>query len=90
MLTVEPELQAKGIGAKLIARSEAEALQLNYTKLWMTVLSTRSELIAYYQRKGFELTGAKKPFPNDNKFGIAKQPLELLVMEKQLKQFVIV
>jgi hypothetical protein len=48
----------------------------------MTVITTRHELIAYYERKGFVVTGEKRPFPTETKFGIPKQHLELLVMEK--------
>lgn len=82
MLTVNPELQNSGIGRRLLAAAEARATEQGCHKLWMTVITTRHELIAYYQRKGFNLTGELKPFPTDTKFGIQKQPLELLVMEK--------
>jgi ribosomal protein S18 acetylase RimI-like enzyme len=82
MLTVNPELQNSGIGKQLLAAAEAHATEQGCHKLWMTVITTRYELIAYYQRKGFNLTGELKPFPTDTKFGIQKQPLELLVMEK--------
>jgi ribosomal protein S18 acetylase RimI-like enzyme len=82
MLSVNPELQNTGIGRQLLEAATEHAKQLNCDTLWMTVISTRSELIAYYERKGFELTGEKKPFPTDTKFGIQKQPLELIVLQK--------
>lgn len=84
MLTVKPELQGKGIGAKLMAASELHAKQLGCNKISMTVITVRDTLISYYQRKGYKATGEKKPFPSDPKFGIPKQPLEFLVMEKAI------
>jgi ribosomal protein S18 acetylase RimI-like enzyme len=84
MLTVNPELQNAGIGRQLLAYADDYANSINCPKLWMTVISTRHELIAYYERKGFKVTGEKKPFPTDTRFGIQKQPLELIVMEKEV------
>lgn len=82
MLTVKPELQAKGLGAQLMQAAEDYAKEKGCTCLRMTVITSRHSLIAYYQRKGFADTGERKPFPDDPKFGIPKQPLEFLVMEK--------
>jgi hypothetical protein len=31
------------------------------TKIWMVVISVRSELIAYYERRGYVRTGRFKP-----------------------------
>jgi ribosomal protein S18 acetylase RimI-like enzyme len=82
MLTVNPQLQNAGIGRQLLLAADTYAKQNNCHTLWMTVIASRSELLAYYERKGFNLTGEKKPFPADTKFGIQKQPLELVVLEK--------
>jgi GNAT superfamily N-acetyltransferase len=84
MLTVEPHIQGAGIGKYLMQASEDFARKLGKTHIEMTVISVRSELIAYYERRGYALTGEKRPFPNDPKFGIQKQPLEFIVMEKKL------
>jgi N-acetylglutamate synthase-like GNAT family acetyltransferase len=84
MLTVEPNIQGGGIGKLLIQASESFAQTLGITVIEMTVISVRSELIAYYERRGYRLTGEKRPFPNDPKFGIQKQALEFIVMEKTL------
>lgn len=83
MLTVKPEFQGKGIGAKLMEASEERAKSLGCRAIQMTVITARDSLIAYYKRKGFEDTGERKPFPNDPAFGIPKQPLEFMVMEKK-------
>ncbi|MDE3236789.1 MAG: GNAT family N-acetyltransferase [Bacteroidota bacterium] len=82
MLSVQPGMQAKGIGKMLLQAAEAYALEHNCTHVTMTVISVRDELIKWYERKGFKSTGEKEPFPSDPKFGIPKQPLEFIVMEK--------
>jgi predicted N-acetyltransferase YhbS len=85
MLTVQPDLQATGIGAKLLAAAEEFALFLALKKIRMTAISVRTELIAYYERKGYQQTGEREPFPMDDPdFGLPKQPLEFLVLEKSL------
>lgn len=84
MLTVSPELQAKGIGRKMLAAAEQHARSLGCKSITMTVISVRSELIAWYERNGYGKTGATKPFPTDPKFGLPKQPLHFIVMEKLL------
>lgn len=85
MLTVTPELQAKGIGKKLLAAAEDYALRNNCAAITMTVISVRHELIAWYERHGYRKTGETQPFPSDPAFGLPKQPLEFVVMEKQLR-----
>lgn len=84
MLTVSPELQGGGIGKKLLEASEAYAREKGCNKIIMTVISVRGELIAWYERKGFRTTGEKSPFPKDPRFGIPKQELEFVVMEKDV------
>ena len=85
MLTVSPELQGGGIGKKLMQAAEDLAKENNIPKVSMTVISVRKELIKYYERRGYNHTGETKPFPmNDPKFGLPKQDLEFIVMEKEL------
>jgi N-acetylglutamate synthase-like GNAT family acetyltransferase len=84
MLTVQPDIQATGIGKKLLLAAEDFARNHAIYCIEMTVISVRHELIAWYQRRGFELTGEKRAFPTDPKFGIKKQDLEFVVLEKKL------
>lgn len=85
MLTVAPELQAGGIGKKLLTTAEETAKNLSLSKISMTVISTRTELIAWYERHGYKKTGETKPFPmNDPNFGLPRQFLEFVVMEKEI------
>jgi ribosomal protein S18 acetylase RimI-like enzyme len=85
MLTVSPDLQGGGIGKKLLYASEGFAKKHQLPKIAMTVISVRQELIDWYKRHGYILTGETQPFPMNNpKFGLPKQFLEFVVMEKHL------
>lgn len=86
MLAVDPQSQARGIGAALIAAAEACARTLGRTRAQMRVIAQRPELIAYYTRRGYALTGASVPFPYGNPgFGLPRRDdLVLLVLEKSL------
>ena len=84
MLTVSPSLQAKGIGKKILSASEAYAKKHGVPTIRMTVISVRTELIDWYLRHGYHHTGERLPFPDDNKFGIPKKPLEFIILKKTL------
>jgi ribosomal protein S18 acetylase RimI-like enzyme len=82
MLTVRPDQQARGVGKHLLAAAEAHARQLGCRVLEITVLSARPELLAWYERHGYRRTGATEPFPEGPQYGIPREPLTLLVLEK--------
>lgn len=87
MLTVSPQLQNAGMGRQILSVSEAwvkENWQL--TAIEMTVISVRQELIDWYVRRGYQLTGERRAFQmNDPRFGIPKVDfLEFVVLEKKL------
>ena len=84
MLTVNPQLQANGIGRQLMAAAENFARQQQCTSVEMTVITVRHELIAWYNKRGYHATGVTKPFPTGINFGLPKQPLEFMVMSKPL------
>lgn len=86
MLTVDPILQNKGIGSRLIDESMAFAQFLGCTHLFMTVIVQRTELIKWYEKHGFHNTGERRPFPyGDERFGIPKvENLEFIVLEKKI------
>jgi len=84
MLSVSPLIQAKGIGKQLMKAAEAYAAEQACTSIYMRVISIRYELIAWYERKGYYNTGITQPFPNEPKFGIPKQPIEFILMQKDL------
>ncbi len=85
MLTVSPELQAAGIGKQLLAAASIHAKENDCPVIFMGVISLRHELIAWYERHGYHLTGKTKPLPDDHRFGIPTQPMEFALMEKPIR-----
>ena len=87
LLTVDPALQAKGLGRQLIAAIEAEcAAAFGAQMMEMTVIGQRAELIDYYVRRGYTLTDETRPFPmGDARFGLPKtRALIFVVLEKRI------
>jgi ribosomal protein S18 acetylase RimI-like enzyme len=87
MLTVKPDLQAGGVGRQLLEAAERHAVSRGATKARMSVISIRDSLIAWYGRRGYALTGATKPFPRDDRFGVPRQDgldLSFAILEKPL------
>ncbi len=85
MLTVSPKLQNSGIGKKLLKQAEMYASELGLSKIVMTVISVREELISWYKRHGYVDTGSREPFPiGDVHIPISKEHLEFMVLEKRI------
>lgn len=83
LLTVDPRYQAQHMGKQLLAYAEQQARQC-YQPEWfeMSVVHTRHELIAYYERRGYRQSGLIKPYPLDQHVGTPKEALHLLIMHK--------
>ncbi|MGD9655151.1 MAG: GNAT family N-acetyltransferase [Sulfuricurvum sp.] len=85
LFAVEPTMQGSGIGKQLLAYAETESM-----KRWkvdtavMEVITLRSELIEYYERRGYVRTGATIPFPESGLWEKRVDFLEFSVMEKKL------
>jgi ribosomal protein S18 acetylase RimI-like enzyme len=85
MLAISPELQNRGLGKKLLQEAEIHASSLGLSKIVMTVISIRENLIEWYKRHGYIDTGVREPFPlNDTDTIIINQTLEFIVLEKIL------
>ena len=87
MLSINPTLQAGGLGRRLMTEAEdAARTRFGATRMRMTVIKSRHELIAWYERRGYALTGAEEPFPvDDEKFGLPRRlDLVFVVLEKGL------
>ena len=79
MLAVEPGRQAGGLGRALVGAAEQFARDtLRASHIEMTVIDSRAELIAWYQRRGYRATGTC-PFPL-----AVEPPLAMVVLEKPL------
>ena len=87
MFAVDPTLQGGGVGRQTLNEAERIARdEWKCTKMEMTVISVRDELIAWYVRRGYRRTGKFKPFPyGDERFGIPKRDdLRFELLEKPL------
>jgi ribosomal protein S18 acetylase RimI-like enzyme len=86
MLTVNPDLQNRGLGKKLLHKAKEIACELECPKIVITVITLRKELIEFYLRYGFRPTERFIEFPQDPKFGLAKVPnLQMQYFELLLK-----
>lgn len=87
MLTVAPQRQADGIGRRLLEAAEQTVRrQWESRVMEMTVIAQRTELIAWYERRGYRRTGETAPFPyGDPRFGLPRRPdLHFVVLRKSL------
>ena len=89
MLTILPAMQGAGIGRQMLEAAERWAVEhWSSRTMFMTVIVQRSELIAWYQRRGYRRTGERKPFPyGDERFGLPRRDdLAFEVLRKPLSQ----
>jgi ribosomal protein S18 acetylase RimI-like enzyme len=64
MFAVRPTLQSGGIGRRLLEAAEQRAVERWAARtMEMTVIQQRTELIDWYVRRGYRLTGQSRPFP---------------------------
>ena len=82
MLSVSPTVQAKGIGKQLLNAAEEYASNQKCSAIFMTVISIRQELIAWYERHGYIRTGKTLPFPAEESSSKPRESLEMIVLEK--------
>ena len=84
MLTTTPSLQNKGVGKTLLTAAENLAVsRYGAEGFKMSVLSSRPELLAYYERRGYRLSGSTYPYPAQAGFGKPIDPnLRLLELIK--------
>lgn len=83
MLCVQPNLQGRGIGKIIIDQVDAFAKNRGCKWSRIVVIGQRKELLEFYQRRGYKLTGEKIPWDNEG-VGNPLVPIELLLLKKQL------
>lgn len=87
MLSVDPGLQAAGLGKRLVDAAEQAARDVfDARRIEMTVVAQRDTLIAWYERRGYRRTGEERPFPyGDARFGAPRRDdLFFIVLERDL------
>lgn len=62
LLTVRPDLQKRQMGRALLNAAEGFAKQHGASRIRMSVVNVRATLIAWYERRGYSLTGKLLPF----------------------------
>jgi ribosomal protein S18 acetylase RimI-like enzyme len=75
MLTIRPTCQGSGLGRQLLEAAERWAVEhWSSRSMHMTGIVQRTELIAWYERRGYRRTGERKPFPyGDERFGLPRR-----------------
>jgi GNAT superfamily N-acetyltransferase len=89
MLTTRPIMQGAGLGRQMLEQAERWAMEhWSSRTMHLTVIVQRTELIAWYQRRGYWLTGERKPFPyGDQRFGLPRRnDLAFAVLRKPLSR----
>ena len=87
LLTVSPRLQGSGLGRRMLAAAEIWAARhMGATAMEMTVIDVREELIAWYERRGYQRTDQLRPFPyGDERFGLPlREDLRFVVLRREL------
>jgi len=88
MLNVRPAMQDRQLGRRLLAAAEEVARERGARRIRMTVVNVRETLIAWYERRGYRLTGEMEAFPyGDERFGRPlRGDLSFVVLEKGDKE----
>lgn len=87
MFAISPTQQGGGWGSALMGAAEKYCADIwAITQMELTVIDVRTELIAFYERRGYRRTGETVGFPyGDERFGIpARDDLQMTVLRKTL------
>ena len=82
---IDSSIQNLGYGKQMLNYVEVDVAQsyMDVRDLIM-VLHVRSELIAYYQRRGYQITGHTAPYPVNANVGQPLVPIQLIEMKKAI------
>lgn len=81
MFAVDPACQGQGLGRKMLAEAERRLLLAGHHCIRLAVIRPRLELMAWYNRQGFNYTGKSRAFDP----GAGHAPVPMDVMEKPLQ-----
>ena len=88
MFAVDPARQGAGVGKRVLAEAERVVRERWHCRgMRMTVIEQRPELLAWYQRRGYQPTGEYEPFPyGDERFGVPRRDdLRFAVLTRQFE-----
>ena len=87
LLAVEPNMQGSGLGKQVLAECERQARERGIRRMTMMVISShRPELVAYYERRGYRLTGRYGQFSRPAARELAERiGMKLEWMEKEIE-----
>jgi len=85
MFAIDPTDHSTGLGKQILAEAERRVRDLwRSSSMVMTVINVREQLIEYYKRRGYTLTGATMPFPFSETSGEVTRDFHLVEMKKDL------
>lgn len=86
MLSVAPEAQTRKLGSRMLEEAERFVREGRGQLIRLSVVNLRETLIAWYERRGYRLTGETMPFPyEDSRFGTPlRDDLHFVMLEKTL------
>jgi GNAT superfamily N-acetyltransferase len=86
MLATEPALQGMGCATVMLQKAESYASGVaSVTCFRIDVIEGRTELVAFYERRGYKLTGNAYYFPQTGEFGIPLvERMRVLEMTKEI------
>lgn len=85
MFAIDPSIHSSGLGKQVLAEAERQVRHLwGIRAMSMTVINVRTQLIEYYKRRGYALTGKTEPFPFSDTTGETTRDFHLAEMKKTL------
>lgn len=81
---VDPSLQGLGYGKDILSFAESKASSHSST-FQVTVVAQNSDLVRFYQRRGYNETGQRLTYPTDQNVGKPKvKNIDLTVLQKNV------
>ena len=85
MFAIDPDLQGSGLGKLMMGHCEEAARVLwGSRSMRLTVISLRTKLIEWYERRGYARTGESEPFPFETATGALRTDFDLTVLKKKI------
>lgn len=85
-LCVHPDYQSCGLGKRIMRAVEERAKSLNCIGVTLQSIVARTNLIEWYEKQGYRLTGERESLTDEvyGKFLVAPELLDLVTLQKEL------